>query len=177
MSSTLRSNWADEAAPTSEAWWETFFKGPFGELQLLPLPVDTTQQDVERVTATLGGGTHRILDAPCGAGRHSLELARRGHQVVGIDFNPQVLEAARSRAQAEALLVDFRLQDLRRLRPSETFDAVTNLWTSFGYFSDAENQALLKNPAGLTDFRCLGDNGGAFTFGDQRLWLEARKPL
>ncbi len=125
-------------------WWRTFFEGPFGDLQVRRAHHHSTDQDVARVARRLGAFPARILDAPCGAGRHSLALARQGHSVVGIDFNPHVLEVATATASEQGLDAEFRLGDLRALALDEQFDAVLCLWTSIGYFSDRENEAALR---------------------------------
>lgn len=83
----------------------------------------------------------RVLDACCGTGRHSVVLARRGYQVVGVDLSEVLL--ARARANAAGLPVRFVRQDVRMLDVGGDFDAVFNLFTSFGYFSDADNKRAL----------------------------------
>ena len=88
-----------------------------------------------------------MLDAPCGAGRHSLGLARLGHHVTAVDFNPAVLAVAQQAAQAEGLGVDFCVKDLRDLNYEDEFDVVCNLWTSIGYFNDEDNESTLENLA------------------------------
>jgi len=93
--------------------------------------------EVDGVLALLGlapGAT--ILDAPCGVGRHSLELARRGYRVTGIDRTAAYLDEARRRAAAEGLAIRFEQRDLRALPRDGAFDAAINLYTSFGYFDD-----------------------------------------
>lgn len=50
---------------------------------------------MQALFATLHAGT--VLDAACGTGRHSVELARRGHQVIGVDRSPAMLELARAK--------------------------------------------------------------------------------
>src|SRR5690606_35121679 len=107
----------------------------------------TTERDVERIVSRLGPAPRAVLDAPCGAGRHSLELAARGYDVLGIDFNPTVLAAARSAARARKLEAEFQLQDLRELNAEEQYDAVICLWTSIGYFSEEDNERVLLNLA------------------------------
>ena len=131
----------------SDTWWVDFFDGPFGELQIRDQRVETTVREVDRIVSTIGPAPRRILDAPCGAGRHSLELARRGYDVVGIDFNPKVLAAAQATARARGLAAEFQQHDLRHLDANEEFDAVLCLWTSIGYFSDDENEQALLNLA------------------------------
>ena len=61
------------------------------------------------------GGAGRVLDAGCGTGRVALELARRGHEVTGIDVDPSMLDQARAQAVDEALAVDLVQGDLADL--------------------------------------------------------------
>lgn len=124
----------------SENWWVDFFNGPFGELQIEDTRVEATARDVDRIVGTIGTAPRKALDAPCGAGRHALELARRGYSVLGVDFNPNVLAAAQATAHSDGLDAIFQQHDLRQLSFAEEFDAVLCLWTSIGYFSDDENE-------------------------------------
>ncbi len=86
-----------------------------------------------------------ILDAPCGAGRHARAFARRGFCVVGFDLSRELLALAKKQACATAC-VQWVRADLRRIPLlSETFDVVTNLFSSFGYFFDeSENVEALQ---------------------------------
>ena len=88
----------------------------------------------------------RVLDVACGFGRHSIELARRGFEVVGVDLSPAMLADARRRSKGMARL-RFVREDMRRLRFREEFDAVINLFTSFGYFTHRGNLAALRRMA------------------------------
>ena len=85
----------------------------------------------------------RILDVPCGFGRHSGELARRGYMVVGVDLSLAMLGAARRRYRQSARL-RFLRGDMRRLAYRAEFDGLICLFTSFGYFSERENVATLR---------------------------------
>jgi SAM-dependent methyltransferase len=75
----------------------------------------------------------RVLDIPCGTGRHALRLARRGASVLGVDVTPEYLRQAR-RAARGVPNVRFVRGDMRRIPLRGEFDAAINLWTSFGYF-------------------------------------------
>ncbi|MBI2955884.1 MAG: class I SAM-dependent methyltransferase [Acidobacteria bacterium] len=86
----------------------------------------------------------RILDIPCGYGRHSLELARRGFQVTGVDISARLLAQARRQAASEGLHIEFRRADMRQLRYRRRLDLVLNLFTSFGYFGEAADVQVLK---------------------------------
>ena len=65
----------------------------------------------------------RVLDVGCGPGRHSLALARRGIEVVGVDRSPVFLQLARDAAAAESLSVTFLELDVRDLAFEGEFDA------------------------------------------------------
>ena len=66
-------------------------------------------------------GARSVLDAGCGTGRVAIELARRGIDVVGVDLDPAMLEAARDKApELTWVEADLATVDLRR-----TFDVVT----------------------------------------------------
>ena len=87
-----------------------------------------TVQEVDFLLPRLGlDGGGRLLDAGCGPGRHSLEFARRGVDVVGVDVAPRFVDLAREAAAAEGLSAGFRLGDLRTLDVEEDFDAVVTL--------------------------------------------------
>jgi ubiquinone/menaquinone biosynthesis C-methylase UbiE len=79
------------------------------------------------------GGPIDALDAGCGTGFLSLELAARGHRVCGVDFAPAMLAAARQKAAAQHLSVRFEEGDAEQLRFSPgSFDLVISrhvLWT------------------------------------------------
>ena len=83
----------------------------------------------------------RILDCPCGQGRHAHLLAEAGYDVDGLDYSPQLLTAAKQRGHGRHLR--YRRGDMRRLPTAWTrrFDAVVNLFTSFGFFADPGDDA------------------------------------
>lgn len=101
---------------------------------------DRTAVEVDRALAMLGAsGSERVLDLACGTGRHSLELARRGFPVVGVDISPDLLEIAGNDAAAESLEASFVKADLRELDFHEEFDLVLSLNDgAVGYFETEE---------------------------------------
>jgi 2-polyprenyl-3-methyl-5-hydroxy-6-metoxy-1,4-benzoquinol methylase len=71
-----------------------------------------------------------VADVACGTGRASRHLAARGARVVGLDFAPRTLEAARREAAAEGLTIDFRAHNVLSPPPSdlvEHFDVVVTI--------------------------------------------------
>ncbi|MFH1336360.1 MAG: class I SAM-dependent methyltransferase, partial [Candidatus Zixiibacteriota bacterium] len=88
----------------------------------------------------------KILDLCCGPGRHAFELSPRGLSVVGVDRTKIYLDKARKHAETEGLKVEFIQEDMRNYCKPGTFDAVVNLFTSFGFFEDQrEDELVLKN--------------------------------
>lgn len=89
----------------------------------------------------------RILDLCCGPGRHSLELARRGFKVTGVDRTDAFLEEGRRRARAAKLEIEFVREDMRRFIRPDAFDGAMNIFTSFAYFEDAEEDRVVLSNA------------------------------
>jgi SAM-dependent methyltransferase len=108
---------------------------------------DRTGPEIDRVEKILQPrGGERILDMACGSGRHSLELRRRGFEVVGADISSDLIEIARRDAGGAGLDVDFVLADLRELDFEDEFDLVLNLNDgAIGYLeSDEENRRAFE---------------------------------
>ncbi|MFA5160789.1 MAG: class I SAM-dependent methyltransferase [Elusimicrobiales bacterium] len=89
----------------------------------------------------------RILDVCCGPGRHSIEMARRGMRVTGLDFCKPYLGQARARAEKLGLDINFIRGDMRAMPFDGEFDATVNMFTSFGYFDQAGNMRALNSMA------------------------------
>jgi SAM-dependent methyltransferase len=85
----------------------------------------------------------RILDLPCGVGRHSLEFARRGFHVTAVDRTTRYLDAARNQAAQEGLSIEFVQSDMRVFERPNSFDGAINLFTSFGYFEDESDDLMV----------------------------------
>jgi SAM-dependent methyltransferase len=122
--------WHDE-----DYFWETVAPVLFSERRWSDAPAE-----VEGVVSLLGiSPGANVLDLCCGVGRHSVELARRGMRVTGVDRTRAYLERARRAAKAEGIEVEFAEDDMRAFCRPGVFDAVVNLFTSFGYFEDPED--------------------------------------
>ena len=123
-----------------DQFWETVPMFTEGHWEAAPAQVDSVLSllDIEP------GAT--ILDLPCGAGRHSLELARRGNLVTGVDRTQAYLSTAREKAAAEGLELELLHSDMREFVRPGAFEAAINLYTSFGYFEDqAEDRLVVAN--------------------------------
>lgn len=120
----------------------------------------------------------RILDLCCGTGRHSLELARRGYAVVGVDRTVSFIEKAQNQAREAQLAVDFVVSDMQAYCQPGSFDVVLNLFGSFGYFADPEDdRQVVRNmfatlrPGGRFLIETMGKEIAARGF-QEREWSE-----
>lgn len=88
----------------------------------------------------------RVLDMGCGVGRRTLELARCGHRVLGVDLDESMLAQARAASKGERLNVHFLKADLRVLSYRAEFDAVVCLDDVIGLLpSDRDDQRALES--------------------------------
>jgi SAM-dependent methyltransferase len=121
-----------------------------------------TRREVDFLAEALSlRGSETMLDLACGGGRHSLELARRGLTVVGLDAAAPVIASARARAADEGLSVEFVQGDMRALSYEARFDAVLVMNSSVGFFDDAANAAVIAGcaralaPGGRLLLQCI----------------------
>jgi SAM-dependent methyltransferase len=89
----------------------------------------------------------RVLDLGCGHGRHANELARRGHQVLGVDMVMGFLDIARADARDAGLTVDYALGDVRGLGIEASFEHAVSLFDAFGFLDDEGNADYLRSVA------------------------------
>jgi ubiquinone/menaquinone biosynthesis C-methylase UbiE len=100
--------------------WEEFYRKR-GRFYLLPHP------NFARVISKLNAyKVHSVLDLGCGSGRHSIELARSGFKVKGVDFSDNALKLARDWVEKEGLKATFIKGDFKKGLPFKngSFDAV-----------------------------------------------------
>lgn len=87
-----------------------------------------------------------VLDLCCGPGRYSIDLARRGFSVTGVDRTKYLLAQARRRARAARVSIEWVREDMRDFVRPGAFDLVLNMFTSFGYFDNKrEDLTVLQN--------------------------------
>jgi SAM-dependent methyltransferase len=123
----------------------------------------------------VGEGAH-ILDLCCGPGRHSRELRARGFAVTGVDLCEEHVRLARENAPGAEVV----RADMREFRREGAFDGAINLYTSFGYFEDIEDDrrvaanllASLK-PGSRAVFELKGKECLARVFEPMRAWEDA----
>jgi len=117
-------------------WWKDYFDDAYLEEYEPLFTLVRDRQEVARLMDVLAlPSGSRILDAPCGQGRHAHLLAEAGYDVDGLDYSKDLLDRARERGTGRRLR--YTRGDMRKLpaRWSGRFDAVVNLFTSFGFFA------------------------------------------
>lgn len=122
-------------------WYETFFGEDYVQGWTFLERPERLRNEAEGAVSLLAlPPGARLLDVPCGWGRLAGLLAERGYAVTGLDLSAEHLERARQRAPGAVLVQG----DMRRLPFDDAaFDGVLNYFTSFGYFSHAENLQVL----------------------------------
>lgn len=103
-----------------------------------------------------------ILDAACGTGSMTLELAKRGYDMTGVDLSPEMLSVARERAQSEGMSdkILFLCQDLGELDLYGTVDAAVCTLDSINHITD---KGALRSFFSLLH-RCFLIPDGVFIF-------------
>ena len=121
-------------------WWRSYFGSDFFDLHVDLFPEELSRREVagmiELMQISLGA---RILDVPCGWGRHATLFAEQGYDVVGADLSFDLLR--RGGPGPRYVAADVRAQPF----PDASFDVVINVFTSLGLFlDDAEDLAALR---------------------------------
>ena len=127
------------------AWYETMFATE-DPARLNYSESETSRNQVDFIIdkMPLEPGA-RVLDLCCGQGRHLIDLARRGYDVVWLDLSAYMLGECEKAAAAEGIQPTLIHADMREIPFTADFDAVINMYTSFGYLeSDDEDQKVLK---------------------------------
>jgi SAM-dependent methyltransferase len=116
-------------------WWREYFDAKYLQEYEPIFSAAEDRHDVARLIDLLSLPVgSRILDVPCGQGRHARLLAEAGFDVTGLDYSRRLLQLATAAGSG----VRYIRGDMRRLSARWTgkFDAVVNLFTSFGFFLD-----------------------------------------
>ena len=126
----------------SETFWTQYAPIMFDDARWAEAP--TVAQYVKDLAGLSDGA--KVLDAGCGLGRISVELAALGLDVTGVDIIQSELDAARDSAEAEGVPLTLINHDLRTFHAPQQFDCAINLYTSFGYCATVEeDMQILRN--------------------------------
>lgn len=127
----------------TKEWFATWFDSEFYHVLYQDRDYKEAELFMQHLVTflKLPKGKH-ILDLACGKGRHSVYLNKIGYRVTGVDLSKNSIASA-SKFSTDTL--DFKVHDMRDPFP-EKYDAIFNLFTSFGYFEDDNtNIKVLQN--------------------------------
>ncbi len=131
-------------------WWRNFFDQEYIDIYG-PEDAKKILGEVENLSKLLDleeGSS--ILDLCCGYGRHSIELAKKGFRVTGLDLSIPLLARAGQDAQKGDAPLALVRGDMRYIPFGQKFDAVINIFTAFGYFDDEkDDQRVLEGVTGV----------------------------
>ena len=123
-------DWHDD-----DKFWEDTAPVLFNEERRKQAPADV-EQILGLIKLPSGAA---VLDMGCGPGRHALRFAQQGYRVTGVDRTASYLEIARQDAKWVRQPIEWVQADMREFRRENAFDAAVNLFTSFGYFENADD--------------------------------------
>jgi len=126
-------------------WYEGFFEGVTLDLWERACSMEQTLVECDLLESLLEPSAGaRLLDVPCGLGRHLLELDQRGYEVTGVDLSSEAIERVEAKVKARGVEVGLKLGDMRKIRSDELFDGAYCLGNSFGYFDYQGSVDFLK---------------------------------
>lgn len=137
---------------SGKSWFESWFDSPYYHLLYANRNEDEADAFLVRLLGAIDArprGT--VLDLACGAGRHARVMSRLGYSVTGVDLSVESISKARSLSGDEK----YEVGDMRTFELGARFDCIVNLFTSFGYFENAEDNARVLERV----FEHLEDNG------------------
>jgi len=107
--------------------------------------LEESKEEIEKIIelADLEPGM-KVLDMPCGVGRHSIELQKKGFNVVGVDKTSEYVDEAKEKDDSSE--IEFIKEDMKSFKREQSFNVVLNWWNSFGYFENKEDdRQMLEN--------------------------------
>lgn len=133
-------------SPMDEASLDEVFESDYEHIMRQAHPCAFNRAEAELAARVLRARPGMpVLDAACGYGRISVELAERGLRVHGVDRSATLVASARAEAARRGCAAEFDVCDLRRLTTEQRYDAAVLWFTSFGYTDDADSRTILRN--------------------------------
>ena len=131
------------------AWYVDFFRidylNVYGHM--------FTEERAEKESTFVAGALElkpgaAVLDLCCGQGRHAVQLAKRGLRVTGLDLNAECLELAKQAAKVGKVTIETVAADMRDIPFENEFDAIVNMYSSFGYLESEDEDLKVLQSAG-----------------------------
>jgi ubiquinone/menaquinone biosynthesis C-methylase UbiE len=118
----------------NESFWSDFYPYLFDEARF-----DEAHVTIRKLLKLVRPKGKTALDLCCGPGRCSLALAKRRYKVTGVDLSPYLLRKARRFGKQHELEIEWVKSDMRRFVRPESFGLVINMYSSFGYFDNKDD--------------------------------------
>lgn len=159
----------------SDEWfWKTY-----GPIMFDNDRMENSSYEADKIIEICGlKENYSVFDCCCGMGRHSISLAEKGCRVTGLDLSETYLGMAEKEAEIRNVTVDFIHKDARNIDFENQFDCVINMFTSFGYFEDPDDDLILLKklhkslkPGGTLFMEMTGKEVLARDF-EERVWFE-----
>lgn len=118
----------------NENFWSLFYEWMFPKESF-----HQAEEQIDDIVKITGVKSGAVLDLCCGPGRHSVPLAKKGFQVTGVDLQPILIEKAKEYSINKDINVEFIQENMLTFNRPESFDLVISMFSSFGYFSDIDD--------------------------------------
>jgi SAM-dependent methyltransferase len=134
-------------ASQNSRWYVDFFRGDYLNVYGHTFTEERAAKESAFVVRALDlkpGAS--VLDLCCGQGRHAAQLAKLGMNVTGLDLNPDYVKLAEQAAKAANVAIETVTADMRAIPFADRFDAIVNMYSSFGYLeSETEDLKVLES--------------------------------
>lgn len=121
-------------------WFKDWFNTPYYHILYKSRDTQEAAAFIDNLIEYLTPPTDsKFLDVACGKGRHSINLNSKGYDVTGMDISPQSIAEANTRQNPT---LRFFVADMRKPFADNEYDIALNLFTSFGYFEDRNDNVL-----------------------------------
>ena len=136
-------------ATDGSTWYVDFFGDDYLGIYRHIFTPERSEHEVAFAADILGLEPNaRLLDLCCGQGRHSVPFAQRGYRVTALDLSPAYLELAQQAARGNKVELETISADMRRIPYQNHFDAIVNMYSSFGYLeSESDDAQVLESVA------------------------------
>ena len=125
------------------SWFANWFDSPYYHLLYKNRDEKEAQVFIDNLIEKLQlKKGSKLIDIACGKGRHATYFNKKGMNVVGVDLSPNSIASAK---QNENNNLQFSVHDMREVYKENHFDIVTNLFTSFGYFENKDDEQKAIN--------------------------------
>lgn len=122
----------------NQEWFATWFNTPFYHVLYNNRNFDEAEDFIQNLMQHLDlPKDSNVMDLACGKGRHSVFLNKLGYDVTGLDLSENSIDAAKA---FENDRLRFDVHDMREVYKENAFDLIVNLFTSFGYFLNPNDE-------------------------------------